>query len=76
MPRIARIKSSSGIYHVILRGINRQTIFEEDEDVVKFLKTLKDCKKKGGYKLYGYCLMGNHIHLLIKEASKSSKIPE
>ena len=70
MPRTARIKSSSGIYHIILRGINRQTIFEEDEDAVKFLKTLKHYKEKSGYKLYAYCLMGNHIHLLIKEGKE------
>ena len=67
MPRTTRIKSSSGIYHIILRGINRQTIFEDEEDAEKFIQTLKDCKEKSGYKLYGYCLMGNHIHLLIKE---------
>ncbi|MBP2656673.1 MAG: transposase IS200-family protein [Firmicutes bacterium] len=32
MPRIARKKSNSGIYHVIVRGINRQDIFHEEED--------------------------------------------
>jgi len=37
MPRTGRIKSESGIYHIILRGINRQIIFEEDEDAIKFL---------------------------------------
>ena len=70
MPRTARIKSSSGIYHIMLRGINRQIIFEEDEDAEKFIQTLKDCKEKSGYKLYAYCLMGNHIHLLIKEGKE------
>ena len=34
---------------------------------MKFLQTMVDCKKLSGYKLYGYCLMGNHVHLLIKE---------
>lgn len=67
MPRTARKKSKSGIYHIILRGTNRQTIFEEEEDSVKFLRTLEEYKRKSGYKIYGYCLMGNHIHLLIKE---------
>jgi len=32
MPRQARKKSGSGIYHLLLRGINRQTIFEDEED--------------------------------------------
>ena len=50
----------------MLRGINQQQIFEEDEDNEKFLEVLKDCKKVSGFKLYAYCLMGNHVHLLIE----------
>lgn len=67
MPRAAREKSKTGIYHIILRGINRQEIFEEEEDSIKFLNTLKEYQKISGYKLYAYCLMSNHIHLLLKE---------
>ncbi|AGL01679.1 transposase [Desulfoscipio gibsoniae] len=67
MPRTARKKSKTGIYHVILRGINRQTIFECEEDALKFIQTLGKYLKDGGYSLYAYCLMGNHIHLLMKE---------
>ena len=67
MPRQARKKSSSGIYHVMLRGINKQQIFEDEEDCEKFLWVLKETKAVSEYKLFAYCLMGNHIHLLIKE---------
>ena len=67
MPRQARRKSESGIYHVLLRGINQQQIFEDNEDFEKFLQVLKDCKVISEYKLFAYCLMSNHIHLLIKE---------
>lgn len=67
MPRQARRKSESGIYHVLLRGINQQQIFEDNEDFEKFLQVLKDCKAISEYKLFAYCLMSNHIHLLIKE---------
>ena len=67
MPRTAREKSGTGIYHVMIRGINRQTMFNDDEDNEKFIQTLAECKKISGFKLYGYCLMGNHVHLLIKE---------
>ena len=70
MPRTARKKSNTGIYHVMLSGINQQRIFEDDEDNEKFLLTLSDCKKAGGFELYGYCLMGNHVHLLIKVAKE------
>lgn len=67
MPRISREKSRSGIYHIMLRGINRQTIFEDEKDNGRFLDTLKEYKDVSGYKLYAYCLMGNHVHLLMKE---------
>ena len=67
MPRSAREKSSTGIYHVMLRGINHQIIFEDDEDYHKYLETLKKYQDESGYTIYAYCLMGNHIHLLIKE---------
>lgn len=71
MPRQARKKSESGIYHVMLRGINQQQIFEDSEDYEKFLDILKDCKAISEFKLFAYCLMGNHIHLLIKEGTET-----
>lgn len=70
MPRTARKKSESGIYHILLRGQNRQIIFEDDEDKERFLQTLKGCKDKSGFRIYAYCLMGNHIHLLIHELNE------
>jgi len=66
MPRTRRLKSETGIYHVILRGNNKQTIFEDDEDNDMFLVTLEQYKKQSGYILLAYCLMGNHLHLLLK----------
>ena len=71
MPRRARILSESGIYHVMLRGINQQQIFEEAEDYEKFIQIIADCKTISGYKLFAYCLMGNHIHLLIKPEAET-----
>ena len=74
MPRQARKKSSSGIYHVMLRGINKQQIFEDEEDFQKFISVLKDCKAISKFKLFAYCLMGNHIHLLIKPERESLEL--
>ena len=70
MPRSARYISSSGIYHVVLRGNNHQRIFEEDEDYRTFLRILNDRKKESGLKIYAWCLMPNHIHLLLKEGTE------
>lgn len=67
MPRGPRKKSASGVYHVMLRGINSQTIFESDDDRYQFLKTLKRFVDSKKYIVYGYCLMDNHVHLLIQE---------
>lgn len=66
MPRAPRQKSESGIYHIMLRGINQQIIFEDDEDYQKFIEILKNYKTVSGYKIFAYCLMSNHIHLLLK----------
>lgn len=67
MPRTSRVKSKSGTYHIIMRGINRQTLFEDEEDYIRFVQTLERYKEVCGYSLYAYCLMGNHVHLLLKE---------
>lgn len=66
MPRRARVKSESGIYHIILRGINRQNIFEDEEDNQKFLQAMQRAKEISGYELYAYCFMNNHIHTLLR----------
>jgi len=70
MPRTARRKSKTDIYHVMIRGINQQNIFVDDEDNEKFIATLARYQKENEYEIYAYCLMGNHVHLLIKEGNE------
>lgn len=76
MPRSARKKSKTGIYHVMLRGINRQDIFEDEEDYLKMRSCLEGLVERRDEKgrrqpplcsVYAYCLMSNHIHLLVRE---------
>ena len=76
MARPIREKSGTGVYHVMLRGINRQDIFEDEEDYLQMtsiLRGLTDMYDDKGLRLpplcifYAYCLMSNHIHLLIQE---------
>ena len=66
MSRGKRKLSESGIYHIMLRGINRQQIFYDEEDNQYFISLLSRYKEVCEYQLYAYCLMGNHVHLLIK----------
>ena len=54
----------------MLRGINQQEIFHDEEDYNKFLQVLSECKTISGFELYAYCIMGNHVHLLIKEINE------
>ncbi len=70
MPRQARKKSKSGIYHIIMRGANRQEIFHENTDFLQFLNTLMKYKEKYRMPVYGWCLMNNHVHLLLKEGEE------
>ena len=65
MPRMARQKSSTKVYHVILRGNAKQDIFLDKQDYCKFIKEICNTKEKYLYELYVYCLMTNHVHLVI-----------
>ena len=73
MPRKARKLSTTGIYHVILRGINRKTIFHDDEDKEVFLYKLKRIVGEQ-FELYCFCLMDNHVHLLVKTDQLASRM--
>ncbi len=70
MSRSARKKSDWGMYHVMLRGINRERIFLDGEDPAKFMDLLLRGREKAGFGLYAWCLMPNHIHLLMKEGEE------
>ena len=80
MPRQSRQPSGTGIHHVMMRGINHQNIFEDEEDNYQFINTLdrmrvryddegNPCGSNCTY--YAYCLMSNHFHLLIRERDES-----
>ncbi len=74
MPRTARKTSRTVFYHVIIRGVNKETIFIDDSDKVMFLRLLKYYKTKLNCRIHAYCLMSNHVHLLIED--KNLKIGE
>lgn len=68
MPRQPRqnLISRSQVFHVINRGILRQEIFHDDDDVFCFLNIIKRYKEKANFKVYHWCIMPNHYHLLIE----------
>lgn len=70
MARQARIRSTTGIYHVMLKGIDGRDIFCDDADRSIFMEKLNKAKVAGGFQLYAYCLMDNHVHLLVKEGEE------
>lgn len=71
MARIPRVRSKCNIYHILLRSINRETIFNDEEDIKRFLITVNKYKKVCGMDLFAYCVMSNHIHLLVRESGES-----
>lgn len=80
MPRKSRETSGTGIYHVMLRGINRQNIFYDIYDYELFLKLLRKLTHPEDERqqplpprciIYAYCLMPNHVHLLLREKEES-----
>ena len=66
MPRARRRESGTGVYHIITRGNNKEKIFERDTDKIVFANMLKKKLKDYPVTIYGYCIMINHVHLLLK----------
>jgi putative transposase len=67
MPRYQREKSKSGYYHIILRGNERKNIFHDEEDKLRFIETLYEKKWENRFSLHAFCLMDNHVHLMLSE---------
>ena len=66
-----RILLPAAIYHVTARGNNHQVVFRAPEDYDQFLRVLLYVKERQPFRLYGYCLMTNHIHLLVQPGEHS-----
>ncbi len=65
MPRIARIIAPGYPHHITQRGNNKMTVFFDDEDRQTYLSILANYVKKYSIQIWAYCLMDNHIHLLV-----------
>ena len=74
MPRAPRLTIKNGCYHIITRGNQKQTVFLDEQDYNEYIHLLKKYKREIKFKIYGYCLMPNHVHLVceVKEPKELS----
>ncbi len=66
MARPLRIEYDGAVYHVTSRGNERKDIYNNDEDRLLFLDTLKKVNERHNWLCHAYCLMNNHYHLVIE----------
>lgn len=60
-------RTVTGFYHVCARGTGKQLIFENDADRWEFLELMRDCCREAGVTIAAWCLMGNHVHLVLAD---------
>ena len=72
MPRRARLVVPDIPWHIIQRGNNRSACFYDDSDYQFYLETLSKQATKYGCSIHAYCLMTNHVHLLLTPAAHDS----
>lgn len=66
------IFTESGFYHVYNRGHNKQDIFYDNKDYRRYIKRLSEYLKKHKVTLLAYCLMPNHLHLILRQDNDES----
>ena len=73
MPRPKRLILNNVCYHIVTRGNHEQNVFLCEGDFKAYLGLLSKYKKRYGFRLYGWCLMGNHVHMIMA-SDKLSKV--
>ena len=76
MPRKARLIVPECPHHIVQRGHNRKAVFVTDEDYQFYLENLFEWKQALGLKLYAWCLMTNHVHLVVEPGQDVSAVSE
>lgn len=66
MARMPRILAESNTYHIVMKSNNSEQLFFDDADYTMFLKSIKSACNEYDAKILAYCVMNNHIHLLIQ----------
>lgn len=65
--RTARRQAESGFYHVVARGNGKQILFEDDAYRERFITLLGECSKRCDVRVIAWCLMENHVHLILED---------
>lgn len=73
MPNGPRVVLEGVCYHIISRGNQQQVIFKNEVDFKVYLARLRKYKKRYGFKIYSYCLMPNHVHI-VGEIAKATNL--
>jgi putative transposase len=76
MPRTARIAPKEFVYHILTRGNNKQDVFKDEEDFLRYIDILKGYKEKYLFKLYYYVLMTNHVHLVMETTEAGGELAQ
>ncbi len=72
MARLARVVLPGHPHHIIQRGNRRQEVFFREEDYESYLGLLKEWSEKEQVEIWAYCLMPNHVHLIVKPDKTSN----
>jgi REP element-mobilizing transposase RayT len=69
MPRRARLDAPGTLHHVIIRGIEKRKIVDDDHDRSRFIERLGDVSTRSGTVIYAWSLMTNHVHILLRSGA-------
>ncbi len=74
MARQPRLALVGYPHHIVQRGHNRRDVFVIDRDRLAYLATLREFRETLGLKVHGYCLMSNHVHLIIDPGDDAANL--
>jgi putative transposase len=74
MPRHGRVIAPGYPHHIVQRGHNRQAVFFVEDDRSSYLATLCEFREKLGVQVYAYCLMTNHVHLIVNPGNDAANL--
>ena len=74
MPRAPRVEFPNAIYHVMTRGDGRRKLFHDPGHYERMTRGLKEEVTRSGWKVFAYCWMPNHIHLLVQTPDPAARL--